>query len=109
MPAYYSFNWATGVVETMLRKYPRGAKTALRILHLTPRNLACYLANKYPLWPKLRRIVRFCDQMETVNKQHYTDVQLIEYLQSITYYSSENRLCKYLDKRLKQITLEEQA
>lgn len=60
-PAHYSFSWANGVVEKLRRKYARATDTVEAILAISDRDLAKYLANADPVFPKLRDMIHIAD------------------------------------------------
>jgi len=56
-PAHYSLTWANGVISALRRKYPRATEDVEKILGITDRNLAAFLAHNDPVFPHVRDMV----------------------------------------------------
>lgn len=86
MTAHYSFNWAEGVVDKVQETYPCATEILCRVLNLTRKNLAAYLARNDPLWHFLRTEIHYIDLLlkdtgeESLNEAQY--VSLDEHLRA---------------------------
>lgn len=98
MPASYSYNWSRRVVRELTGKYPRASEFVKKLLEITEDNLIAYLASNDPMWPHLRSLMHFVDQMYQYGSQQPDTVTIVKYLRENPFYKTDLRLMKRLDK-----------
>jgi hypothetical protein len=109
LPAHYSYRWAFGVVQELKRKYARGTETVERILGITDKNLAQFLAYSDNIWPILRKLIQFCDNCKDSRGGYYTDVKVKREIRMNPFYLRHPRIIDRLDKIENEAMIREQA
>ncbi len=108
-PAHYSRSWAENVIKQVAGKYPRATEDVKKILDITDRNLAAYLASGDPLWPKLRLMVQIAANWESrANWQGWTPSN-VRYLAIEMRRKGSFRLADRIDKVRNQARIQEQG
>jgi hypothetical protein len=105
IPAKYSYSWALGVVNRLRDKYPRATEDVKRILKVSDRNLAAFLATGDPVFVDLRNLIHFCDNAARPLSNYYTDVELLQRISMFWRSKSGERVKKRVDACLKEIKL----
>lgn len=99
--AKYSFSWAESVVNKLRKAYPRATEDVMRILDITARNMAAFLAVGDPVFVDIRNLVHFLDNAGNPLSEHYTDDKLIVVIKMNWRSKSGIRIQERLDKQLK--------
>lgn len=97
IPAKYSYKWSMSITEKLLEAHPRGGASALRLLGISLKDLAHYLATGDNLFTDLRNLIHWLDNAGRGLDDYYTDVQLIQKLREGWRCKSSERLFTRLD------------
>lgn len=95
----YSITWAESIVEQLHTKHTRGTEDLCKLLCISMRQLACFLANNDPLWPHLRNLVKYLDSCH-LNPKFKPDEA---FLRSILAQTVKKRNLERITKRLDDV------
>jgi len=109
IPARYSYSWALARVRELERKHARATETVCKLLQITERNLAAFLATGDPAFPQIREFIHWVENWDNTCSrpdQYETDFK------AIVYYlrrRGRERLADRLDEVKNRGTIKEQG
>jgi hypothetical protein len=106
---YYARSWAISVVEHLHEQRARATDTVCRVLGISRRNLASFLAYRDPLWPILRDWIKNLAELEARTGKYLTDVQVSNWMYECTHRKRTKDIDERLDKRLNTLRIKEQG
>lgn len=105
----YSLSWAACVVDEVASKYPRATEIICRVYGITRWDLVKYLAKPDVMWNYLRERIKYlalCEE-RTGKQMDYSTV--VEWCRSLHNTKHAHGQAERLDKRAKELKLEEQG
>ena len=109
LPALYSYQWAMGVVQKLIRTYPRATDISMKILDLTKENLAAYLAHGDPVFPRIRDLIHVVDKLENRYGQEWVMSNYSSFLSRYYQRIFPGRLMERLTAIQPELIIEEQV
>lgn len=108
-PAVYSYHWADGVVQSLVRSHTRAAKTTLEILGIKQRDLANYLVRRDGMFVAIKELMHRVDKIQQFAQPALSMSEISSILSRFYPRNMPERLLSRLTARMEQLMLEEQV